>query len=118
MTSSTSEQPFVFINPIEVPPDQVDSFLDGWRGRADFMRHQAGFRDYRLMRALLPNTRFPVVAVARWDSQEAFAEATADPTFRAQLQALMDDPDVDAKGNPALYRVALEASAAQSGADK
>jgi heme oxygenase (mycobilin-producing) len=114
MTHSTSDHPFIFINPIEIPPDQVDRFLDGWRDRADFMRHQVGFRDYRLVRALTADSRFQLINVARWDSQEAFAAATADVDFREQLQALMADPDIDATGNPALYQVVLEASAATS----
>lgn len=111
MSDPTTDHPFVFINAIEIPSDQVDAFLAGWRDRADFMRRRPGFRDYRLLRALLPDSRFQLVNVARWDSQEAFAAATADPEFQSALHALNDNPDFEVTGNPGLYRVALEAHA-------
>jgi heme oxygenase (mycobilin-producing) len=99
------------INAIELPADQVDSFVSGWRERADFMRRQPGFRDYTLHRALLPDNRFQLINVARWASQEAFQSAIADPGFRDQIQALNDNPDLEVTANPGLYRVALHADA-------
>ncbi|WP_396932494.1 antibiotic biosynthesis monooxygenase family protein [Mycolicibacterium sp.] len=112
MSDVTADYPFVFVNAIEIPSNQVEAFIAGWRDRADFMRHQPGFRDYRLLRAILPDSRFQLVNVARWDSQEAFGIATADPDFQAALHALNDNPDFDVTPSPGLYRVALEAQAA------
>ena len=57
----------------------------------------------------MPDSGFQLINVARWDSQEAFGTATADPEFRAALQALNDNPDFHVTPNPGLYRVALQA---------
>lgn len=111
MTDRTVDHPFVFVNAFEIPADQVDAFLTGWQDRADFMRRQPGFRGYRMLRAMLPDSRFQLINVARWDSVEAFRTATADPGFQRQLKALTDNPDFDVTGNPGLYRIALEAEA-------
>jgi heme oxygenase (mycobilin-producing) len=112
MTHQAPDQPFVFVNAFEIPPDQIDAFLEGWRDRADFMRRQPGFRGYRMLRALQPDSRFQLINVARWDSVEAFGTATANPDFQKQLQALNDNPDFDVHPNPGIYSVALEAEAA------
>jgi heme oxygenase (mycobilin-producing) len=111
MNDRTSAQPFVFVNALEMPADQVDAFLAGWQDRADFMCHQAGFRGYRMLRALSPEGRFQLINIARWDSVEAFQRATAEPDFQKQLQALNDNPAFDVTANPGLFRVALEAQA-------
>ena len=109
MSDETADHPFVFVNAIEIPSSQVDAFIAGWRDRADFMRHQPGFRDYRLLRAVMPDSRFQLINVARWDSQKAFGTATADPEFQAALHALNDNPDFDVTPSPGLYHVALQA---------
>lgn len=96
------------VNVIEIAADQVDSFVDGWRERAGFMRTQPGFRDYQLHRALLADSRFQLINIARWDSAEAFQAATADPEFRKQMQALIDT-GLQVTGHPALYHLVLEA---------
>jgi heme oxygenase (mycobilin-producing) len=111
MTRDLNDSAVTFINVIDLPAEQVDTFLEGWRERADFMRHQPGFREYVLYRAVLPNSRFQLINIARWDSREAFESAIADPTFRDQIQALNDNPDVHVTPNPGLYQVALQAHA-------
>jgi heme oxygenase (mycobilin-producing) len=111
MTDQTTDQPFVFVNAFEIPADQVDAFLDGWQERADFMRHQPGFRDYRMLRAVMPASRFQLINVARWDTADAFKNATSDPGFQRQLEALSANPDFDVTTNPGLYRVALQDTA-------
>jgi heme oxygenase (mycobilin-producing) len=116
MADRSADHPFVFVNAIEIPEHQVDTFLEGWLERADFMRRQKGFRDYRMLRALRTGGRFQLINVARWDSAEAFGAATADPEFQKQLQALNDNPDLDVIANPGLYEVALQATAYENGA--
>jgi heme oxygenase (mycobilin-producing) len=111
MSEQSADHPFVFVNAIEMPDHQVDAFLAGWRERAEFMRHQNGFRDYRMLRAVGPDGRFQLINVARWESAEAFGAATADPEFQKQLRALNDNPDLDITANPGLYEVALQATA-------
>jgi heme oxygenase (mycobilin-producing) len=111
MTDQTADQPFIFVNAIEIPADQIDAFLSGWQERAGFMRRQPGFRDYRMLRALSPDSRFQLINVARWDTPEAFHEAAANPEFREQLQALNANPEFKVAANPGMYRVALQDTA-------
>lgn len=71
-----------FINVFEIAPDELDTFLAGWRERAEFMSTQPGFRSFRLHRALSPDSRFQLINVAEWESAEALQAATAQPTFQ------------------------------------
>ena len=96
-----------FINVIEIPADQVDRFLAGWRERARIMSTQPGFRDYQLHQALLTESRFQLVAVAHWDSSGSFQSAIANPEFLSRMREPEPDPDLDVTGNPALYRVVV-----------
>jgi len=102
-----NEAAVTFINVIEIPADQVDKFVAGWRERARIMSIQPGFRDYQLHQALLTESRFQLVAVAHWDSSAAFQSAIANPEFLSQMREPESDPDLDVTGNPALYRVVV-----------
>jgi heme-degrading monooxygenase HmoA len=46
------------VNVFEIAPDQLDSFLDAWRARAEFMSAQPGFRSLRVLRAVSTGARF------------------------------------------------------------
>jgi heme-degrading monooxygenase HmoA len=96
-----------FINVIEIPADQVDKFLAGWGERARIMSTQSGFRDYQLHQAVLPESRFQLVAVAHWDTSAAFQSAIANPEFLSRMREPELDPDLDVTGNPALYTAAV-----------
>jgi heme oxygenase (mycobilin-producing) len=93
------------INTVEIPADEIDKFMADWRKRADIMSTLPGFLDYTLHRALTDDTRFQLVNVAHWDSQEAFEAALTHPEFAALRQAARDDMDFDVEANPALYTV-------------
>ena len=93
------------INVVEMPADQIDKFMAGWKKRADIMSTLPGFRDYTLHRALLPDSRFQLVNVAHWDSPEAFEAAMTDPEFRSLREAARGEIDFDVTAHPALYRV-------------
>ena len=93
------------INVVEMPSDQIDKFMAGWKQRADIMSALPGFRDYALHRALLPDSRFQLVNVAHWDSREAFEAAMTNPQFRELREAAIGEIDVDVTASPALYRV-------------
>lgn len=94
------------INVFEVPADQLDDFVAGWRRRAAVMAGAPGFQDSRLHRAISAGARFTLVNVAHWDSQEALDAALANPEFRRNV------PD-GARGvaNPAVYEVVAEFTA-------
>ncbi|WP_280241340.1 antibiotic biosynthesis monooxygenase family protein [Nocardia abscessus] len=93
-----------FINVFEIPAEQIDEFVENWRERARIMREAPGFRDVRLHRALLADTRFQLVNVAHWDSAEACEAAGAHPAVLASV----DDARKTADANPALYEVVAE----------
>jgi heme oxygenase (mycobilin-producing) len=112
-TSENRDSAVTLINVIEIAADEVESFVAGWHERAEFMRTKPGFRDYQLHRALLPDSRFQLINIARWDSVEAFRAATADPEFLRQVQAV-GDRELHLAANPALYRVVLSGDAANT----
>jgi heme-degrading monooxygenase HmoA len=108
MTSDTPEPgPVTFVNVFEIDPKDIDEFLDGWRERANFMRTQPGFRSFRLLRALSPDSRFQLVNVAEWESAEAIAAARAKPEFQASVRGVSHE----VKANPSLYQAAVEFTA-------
>jgi heme-degrading monooxygenase HmoA len=98
------ENGVTFMNVIELPAVEVDGFVEQWRERAKLMRDAPGFRDSRLHRAKLPNTRFQLVNVAHWDSVEAWESAIANPAFQTAVRGV---PGV-VTPNPALYDVVVE----------
>ncbi len=91
------------INVFEVPPEQLDDFVAGWRQRAAIMAGKPGFQDTRLHRAVSADARFTLVNVAHWDSEEALAAAQASPEFRQNVPAA-----ARAAANPAVYTVVAE----------
>jgi heme-degrading monooxygenase HmoA len=93
------------INVFEMPADQVDKFMAGWKERADILSTKPGFRDYALHRALLPDSRFQLVNVAHWDSQEAIEAATTSPEFVSLREAAQGEIEFSVVANAALYRV-------------
>jgi len=93
------------INVVEMPADQIDKFMAGWKKRADIMSTLSGFRDHALHRALLPDSRFQLVNVAHWDSREAFEAAMTNPEFLSLREAAVGEMDFDVTASPALYRV-------------
>ncbi|MCP2343195.1 antibiotic biosynthesis monooxygenase family protein [Actinomadura rupiterrae] len=96
-----------FINVIEIPTEQVEAFVEGWRRRADLMSAMPGFRGYRLHRALSGESRFQLVNVSYWDSAEAFRAATANPRFQEGIRALEADARLQVTAHPALYQVVV-----------
>ena len=100
--------PVTLINVFEIGADDVESFLQQWQERAEFLGRQPGFRSLRLHRALNPDARFQLVNVAEWDSSEALHAATAQDVFQQSAQRSMQEFAVAA--HPAIYRVVIEAT--------
>ncbi|MBN6041174.1 antibiotic biosynthesis monooxygenase [Amycolatopsis sp. 195334CR] len=96
-----------FINVFEIDADRVDEFVGHWRERAELLRGAPGFRDVRLHRALLPDSRFQLVNVAHWDSEEEWRAATQS---HGQFQSSVAEAARVATPNPALYQVVVEIS--------
>lgn len=51
-----TDAPVALVNVFEIPAEHVDTFIADWQIRADFTSRQPGFRDYRLHRAVLPDS--------------------------------------------------------------
>jgi heme-degrading monooxygenase HmoA len=102
-------EPITLINIFEIPQAEVDAFVQGWQERAAFLSRQPGFRSLRLHSALSPDTRYQLVNVAEWDSAEALHAATSQDFFQQSAQRSMQEFAVTA--HPAIYRVAIEATA-------
>jgi heme-degrading monooxygenase HmoA len=100
--------PVTLINVFEIGADDVESFLQQWQERAEFLGRQPGFRSLRLHRALNPDARFQLVNVAEWDSAEALHAATAQDVFQQSAQRSVQEFAVAA--HPAIYRVVIEAT--------
>jgi heme-degrading monooxygenase HmoA len=102
-------EPITLINIFEIPRAQVGGFILGWKERAAFLSRRPGFRSLRLHSALSPDTRYQLVNVAEWDSVRALEAATSQDFFRQSAQRSAKEFTVAAL--PAIYRVALEATA-------
>ena len=106
---TTDTGPITLINVFEIRPDNVEPLLKEWRERAEFLGRQPGFRSLRLHRALSPDSRFQLVNVAEWDTAEALQAATSQVFFQQSAQHSVHEFAVAA--HPAMYRVAIEATA-------
>jgi heme-degrading monooxygenase HmoA len=107
--------PVTLINVFEVQPEHVEAFIAQWRQRAALMGAKPGFLDYRLHRALSPESRFQLVTVAHWENREAYEAAMADDEFQARTKGVMNNPQLPVSAYPALYEVAVEFSGPGAG---
>jgi heme oxygenase (mycobilin-producing) len=93
-----------FVNVFEVEPDRLDSFLDAWRARAEFMSAQPGFRFLRVLRAVAAGARFQAIVEMEWDSVETLHDATFHDRFYEGARRVVEEFGVVAY--PGLYRLA------------
>ena len=96
-----------FINIFEIAPEDVDTFLEGWRRLAGIMAAAPGFRGAQLQRAVSDEARFQLVNIARWESEQAWRDAAASPAMREASVAFGSDPTAPRPSQfPGLYRPA------------
>lgn len=100
-----------FINIFEVAAEHLDAFVAQWEQRAALMATKPGFLDTRLHRARSSESRYQLVNVAHWESQEAWEAATTDPEFQERTRAASDNPQAPITSSPGLYDVTVEFSA-------
>ncbi|MEV0318910.1 antibiotic biosynthesis monooxygenase family protein [Streptomyces sp. NPDC050658] len=106
-TSSDDREPVTFINIFEIAEEDVPAFAEKWEERAAIMSKKPGFIDTKLHRARAADGRFQLVNVAHWESEEAWAEAGADPEFATRAHAARDSEETPVKANPGLYDVVV-----------
>jgi heme oxygenase (mycobilin-producing) len=108
-THETDGAPITLINVFEVDPEKLETFMAGWRERAELMSKRPGFRSLRLHRAVQPDARFQVINVAQWDSADALNAAMAQQDWRGKVVQAVDELGFTA--NPGIYRLAFEITA-------
>ena len=84
----------------------MDSFLDMWRARAEFMSAQPGFRSLRVPCAVCARARFQAIVEAEWDSVETLQDVTCQTRFREGARRVV--VEVGAVAHPGVYRIAWE----------
>ncbi|MBT2901630.1 MULTISPECIES: antibiotic biosynthesis monooxygenase family protein [unclassified Streptomyces] len=105
------DPPVTFINVFEISADELDAFVEKWEERARLMREKPGFVDSRMHRARSSDSRFQLVNVSHWESQEAWEAATADPDFASRTRAARERTARPVTPNPAVYDVVVELTA-------
>jgi quinol monooxygenase YgiN len=76
--------PVVLMSTFLVPPDQVDSFLEGFKKQFAIMRKQPGLISAQLHRGIAGSSLFMNYIV--WESIDAFRHGYELPEFQAQLK--------------------------------
>ncbi|MFP5019602.1 antibiotic biosynthesis monooxygenase family protein [Pseudonocardia phyllosphaerae] len=102
MTETTT-----FINVFEIPRDDVPAFKESWAELSRIMAAAPGFRGAQLHEAVSGETRFQLVNVAHWDSEQAWRDAAANPEMQAAARRPGAEPLMRAVHNTGLYRPAL-----------
>jgi heme-degrading monooxygenase HmoA len=97
------------VNVFELEPDRMDSFLDAWRARAEFIRAQPGFRSLRVLRALSAGARFQAIVETDWDSVETLHDATCEDRYYEGARRVVEDIGVIA--HPGVYLLAWQSGA-------
>jgi heme-degrading monooxygenase HmoA len=81
--------PVVLINEFNIPPDDIERFLEVWADDAAFMKRQPGFISTQLHRGTAGSTTFVNVAV--WESARALGEAFGSPEFQERAARYPED---------------------------
>jgi heme-degrading monooxygenase HmoA len=103
--SESAGGPVTFINVFEIAREDLEAFTAEWRGLGAVMAAAPGFRGARLHEAVAGETRFQLVNVAEWDSEQAWRDAAANPEMRAAVARAAEGPVMRrATHNPGLYR--------------
>jgi hypothetical protein len=96
-------QPVTLINVFEVPPGRLDETIRFWEAARDFLVGQPGYVSTRLHQAITPDARFQLINVAVWESEAAYAAASA-----RIPQEVRVPPPAGLRFTPGLYRVIRE----------
>lgn len=77
------EAPVAFIELLEIPAQDIDTFILDWQERATTIGQTPGYISATLYRSLLPGARYQVIAISQWQSHDAWA-ATKQNTEHAR----------------------------------
>jgi heme oxygenase (mycobilin-producing) len=97
-----------FINIFEIAREDVETFTAGWQQLAAIMAAAPGFRGAQLHEAVNDEARFQLVNIARWDSEQAWRDASTNPAMREAATRFGSDPTAPRPAQfPGLYRPTL-----------
>ncbi len=106
--ASKLDESVTFINVFEIPREDLEAFKAGWRELAGIMASAPGFRDAQLHEAVSGETRFQLINVAQWDSEQAWRDAAGNPQMQAAARRVGADPVARrAAQNTGLYRAVV-----------
>ncbi len=74
--SDADKEPVTPINAFIVPADKEAEAIVFWEQAAEFMKQQPGYVSTALHRAILPDAKFKLVNIAKWESVDAFKKAS------------------------------------------
>ena len=102
-------EPLVLINLFSMPAELVDDFVGGWEASIAAAKDAPGFRGTRLHRSVDPDSPYPVVNIARWESVEDW-QAAFDTYFSSPRRRDDSEPADGGRwgaisAHPALYSV-------------
>ena len=98
--------PVTFINVIEIPEEEIETFVEQWKQRSRLTTTAEGFISAELHRAV-GDARFQVINVTRWLSRAHFEAATGAAEFRSELDTYASAPTTTWTANRGFYRVAV-----------
>lgn len=96
----THDLSVTLINPFTVPADKLDSAIEMWEQARDFLAQQPGYISTALHQSVAPDASFRLINIAKWESSEAFRNATNKMRSEADLPRIQG-----VVGGPALYTV-------------
>ena len=72
----SANEPVILINAFIVPDGKEAEAVSYWEQAAEFMKAQPGYISTALHKAILPDAKFRLVNIAKWESSEAFMKAS------------------------------------------
>lgn len=73
----TASAPVTLINVFTVPAGKEDEAIAFWDASAKFLEKQPGYISTALHKTILPDAKYLLVNVAKWESAKVFRDATA-----------------------------------------
>ncbi len=98
--SPTEGNYVILINVFEVPVGKEDETLHLWEQARDYLKNQPGYITTALHQSMMPDARFSLINIARWESVESFKAAIASMRADSGIK-----PVEGLVSNPALYQV-------------
>lgn len=98
--SADNKASVTLINAFVVPLGKEAEAIEFWEKAAEFMKRQPGYISTQLHQSIAPDAKFGLINVAKWESAEAFKEASSALRRKGGLK-----PVEGMIPNPSLYTV-------------